>query len=388
MKGQVLVLSYSNHLQMDAGDHIYSINVLRSIKNQGYGIDLLSYKDNNKIESYDGIYKQRFEIQHKRPSIVRFLFSYKPVSIINRESNQYLKELQKLLSQKKYDFIFINHFKMLFTLDSLLNIDKKKIVYISHNAEYLLNRNIFLFDKNIFNRLIYFNEYIKTFFYEKSQLKRLEKVITICENDEKALKKLTITPSYFICRPVFELPTEKLSDKTKSYNNVIVAGSFTWNPKFKNLWYFLKAHNSKKILSTKKIYVVGQIPNEKISKLKKFTNVIVTGRVSSLEDYYSKCKIAIVPEKLGGGFKLKIIEAAVNKSLIIAVKGAIINSNFINNIHYIEARSYDEIYDIINNIHLNTQKVETIIDNAYNLAVSEYSQDNLNYQMQKILVHS
>lgn len=59
-----------------------------------------------------------------------------------------------------------------------------------------------------------------------------------------------------------------------------------------------------------KLYLIGSKPTLEISKLSD-DNVIVTGYVSDneLEEYYRKCKVAVIPLRYGAGMKGKVLEA-------------------------------------------------------------------------------
>ena len=59
-----------------------------------------------------------------------------------------------------------------------------------------------------------------------------------------------------------------------------------------------------------KLYLIGSKPTSEISELSN-GNVIVTGYVSDseLEEYYRKCKVAVIPLRYGAGMKGKVLEA-------------------------------------------------------------------------------
>ena len=74
-----------------------------------------------------------------------------------------------------------------------------------------------------------------------------------------------------------------------------------------------------------------------------FKGVFMTGPVDELVPYYKNVFIAIIPEKLGGGFKLKVAEAALNKAAIFSIKGAITPCNLIKNEHFLEFNTYERV---------------------------------------------
>lgn len=71
-------------------------------------------------------------------------------------------------------------------------------------------------------------------------------------------------------------------------------------------------------------WIVGKDPPKKIvGYSKKVTNIFVTGRVQDIREYLSKATLFIVPLRIGGGSRLKILEAmAVKKPVISTSIGA------------------------------------------------------------------
>ena len=59
-----------------------------------------------------------------------------------------------------------------------------------------------------------------------------------------------------------------------------------------------------------KIYIVGQhVPAELLRKAEGLENVIFTGYVEDISEYLNECTVYICPLRLGGGTRLKILEA-------------------------------------------------------------------------------
>ena len=116
-----------------------------------------------------------------------------------------------------------------------------------------------------------------------------------------------------------------------------------------------------------------------------YKGVFMTGRVKSVSKYYAKAKIAVVPEILGGGFKLKIAEAALRKTAIFSVKGAITKCNLIKDIHYVEADNFNELIIKIIDYQKREFEIDTMINKAYKTAFKDFSQKKLNLDISKLL---
>ena len=68
-----------------------------------------------------------------------------------------------------------------------------------------------------------------------------------------------------------------------------------------------------------KFIIVGSNPTEKVKSLAS-KNIIVTGFVTDeeLKEYYSNCRVCVIPLRYGAGVKGKTIEAIYNKIPIVS----------------------------------------------------------------------
>ena len=178
-----------------------------------------------------------------------------------------------------------------------------------------------------------------------------------------------------------------ISKTKKNINEIIIVGSFLWGPKYENLLSFLKSKNFKDLYENNiNLTIVGNADPLLVDKINSnYKGVFMTGRVKSVSKYYAKAKIAVVPEILGGGFKLKIAEAALRKTAIFSVKGAITKCNLIKDIHYVEADNFNELIIKIIDYQKREFEIDTMINKAYKTAFKDFSQKKLNLDISKLL---
>ena len=69
--------------------------------------------------------------------------------------------------------------------------------------------------------------------------------------------------------------------------------------------------------------IVGQHPTENVRQLSNLPNIEVTGRVEDVKPYIAQSAVYIVPLRIGGGTRLKILEAlAMEKAVVSTSIGA------------------------------------------------------------------
>lgn len=93
---------------------------------------------------------------------------------------------------------------------------------------------------------------------------------------------------------------------------MLFLGTLTWEPNNRGIIWFLKNIMPKLNEKYKKLnlYIVGKTPSNELKNIAtKFNNVVITGYVESVDEYYNKSDFMIVPLFTGSGQRVKIIEA-------------------------------------------------------------------------------
>jgi polysaccharide biosynthesis protein PslH len=93
-------------------------------------------------------------------------------------------------------------------------------------------------------------------------------------------------------------------------NSLVYVGTLTWEANIEGLIWFVHGcwNNLKKQFPELKLYIIGKNPDARLVEMsKQFPDIIITGFVVDLEEYFTKCKINIIPLRFGSGMKVKTI---------------------------------------------------------------------------------
>lgn len=389
---KILFITYENPFSRNSGDSIYTCNILEALTKLPYQLHMIYYDSNDKEPLVDNLNLKHFEkteiVNFRKKNPLQFIFSANPGMIENRISIKFSSKVNKMLRDETYTYIIINHMKMLFTLPDILK-DRKdaKLVYISHNVEYLLSKNLSIYNKSIFKKLIYWQDAIKTWRYENKWIRHFDAVSAISEHDALYFKNAYKVKRIKVLRPVINMVNIHGFHQKKKFNKLIIGGSFEWDPKKENLLMFLNSSNFHKLYEAGiELIIAGKAHPNFVKKINnRYKGVYMTGAIPSLTPYYQKAGIAIIPERLGGGFKLKVIEAALSKTAIIAIKGAITPCNFQEGLHFIEKNSFEELISEILRIQRNPKELDQMIGAAYKVADEEYTLDKLTDSLYQLI---
>jgi polysaccharide biosynthesis protein PslH len=108
-------------------------------------------------------------------------------------------------------------------------------------------------------------------------------------------------------------------------NAIIFVGTIDYFPNIDGLHYFVEEILPlvQARLPDVKLYIVGKDPPPEILRFAQQTGIVITGYVPDTREYYRRAKAVIVPLRIGGGTRLKLVEAmAMGKPVVSTTVGA------------------------------------------------------------------
>jgi hypothetical protein len=232
------------------------------------------------------------------------------------DSLRLMKELDK------YKYIFVDHMQLWWfgVLAKICVSADVKIIFISHNLEWRAKLSYIKYG-TIFYKLAAMIELGPMYVWEYICSKISDGIICINDYEKKFYESIKSKDKTYLVYPQLE---EESLNKIKNVNcnssKIVLVGSYNYKAKELNALWLIKEvmPHLHKYKSEIELNIVGRGVTSsmiKASKNKPFVNIV--GEVKSLTPYYADCFSAIIPEKMGGGFKLKIIEAAIHKRPMI-----------------------------------------------------------------------
>ncbi len=207
------------------------------------------------------------------------------------------------LKKRKYDLVYIAFWHIGDYFIDLIRkeIPKTPIVIDSVDIHYLRETR----RAQILNDSKLLNEAQKTKKNELEVYKKADSIITVTEEDRKALIQDLPNKNIMVISDVHDgcETTNVYSDR----KDFLFVGNFNHNPNEDAVFFFIEEIFP--IIKAKipdcKFYIVGNNPTEKILKLAS-EEVIVTGWVPKIEPYLEKCLVTVVPLRFGAGMKGKV----------------------------------------------------------------------------------
>ncbi len=251
------------------------------------------------------------------------LFSPYPYIVTSHFSQHFQKQLNTLLQQDKYDIVLCEWTPYAIFIKDISHA--KKIV-VAHNIETSIWRRYEQNEKNPIRRFYISIQRAKVDRFEQSAFKWADGATAVSQNEADIISGWGVPYPVAVVDNGVDLTyfCSSSNEPTKS-NSLVFTGSMDWRPNQDAMLYFTEQILPlvQKEVPDISITMVGRKPPREIEELAKDSHITVTGTVDDVRPYIAEASVYIVPLRIGGGSRLKILEAmAMGKAVISTSIGA------------------------------------------------------------------
>jgi glycosyltransferase involved in cell wall biosynthesis len=252
------------------------------------------------------------------------LFSSRSYNVSRFYSRHFEKELTALLSKESFDIVQLETLWVTPYVETVRKNSKAKIVFRSHNVEYMIWERLASISKNSLKGM-----YLKLLAgrlkkYETEMLNKYDGIACITELDASVFKKSGCTIPLIHIPFGVDLSDYKPVESDTQFPSVFHIGSMDWMPNEEAIKWLLKTIWPKIQLKypNLNLYLAGRNMPGWLLELK-MKNVVVEGEVKDSLKFINSKSIMVVPLQSGGGMRIKIIEGmALAKTIISTSIGA------------------------------------------------------------------
>jgi glycosyltransferase involved in cell wall biosynthesis len=223
-------------------------------------------------------------------------------------------KLDEILEADEFDIV-----QMEFPIMGNFNLKTDAIKILDeHNIEYDNLNRMWRYQRNSLRKIHYYREYKKSYKEEIAVCKKMDAIFVVSERDGMILNRVVPHIPKLLMPNGVDTTFFKPSDEKPEPYSMVFTGMMGYFPNYDGMLYFLDEIFPlilKKIPQAK-IYIVGNSP-PKILQDRSSENVIVTGYVDDVRPYIWKSGLYVVPLRMGGGTRLKVLEALSMKKPVI-----------------------------------------------------------------------
>ena len=243
-------------------------------------------------------------------------------------SPNYAAALRQLLTNNRYDVIQVEgleqaRYGLLARTHLASGTIRPRLIFDEHNAEYLIQKRAYQSDRKqirTFAKAIYsYVQYRRLVAYERTVCRCADDIIAVSSADAAALAhldarlapRITIIPNGVDSvefAPVIN-PTPPLDDWPS--DSLVFTGLMAYRPNedgvvwfVRAVWPLVRAHKPQA-----QFYIVGARPSRAVQALASVPGVVVTGEVEDVKPYIAAATLYLVPLRVGGGIRLKLLQA-------------------------------------------------------------------------------
>ena len=291
------------------------------------------------------------------------------------------------LAQKRYHTIYVDHLQLFQFVPN--DIYKKDIFVLldQHNLEYEIVKRRMRVTKNVFKKLFLCLEYLKTVRYEKESCMRADLTLAITKRDLSLINRMTENRARCRIAPFYVKEINPVPhDNSFKKKTILFLGTMSWFPNEDAVIWFYHNVFKQYHLDTKgwSFLIVGNSPGKAVLDLKS-DSVNVTGYVDNLRPYLNEPLLSVVPLRIGGGMRIKILDLFSFGIPVISTDIGCEGIPVSNREHILIANTPLEFKHSIDSIYDDTELRQSLVNNALSLVKTHYSSASALQQYRDIL---
>ncbi|MEE8390267.1 MAG: glycosyltransferase [Anaerolineae bacterium] len=276
----------------------------------------------------------QFPARTFRDRLRDMLTTRQPDMALRLASEPYARRLADWLANEPFDVVQIGGIEMAPYLDVLDAVrPRPRVVFDNLNCEYLLQKRAFLTDLRAPVRWLgaaySFVQWRRLHRYEAQVCRRADRVLAVSDVDAVMLQELvpgldvTVVPNGVDTRAY---QSGIRNQKSEIRNPTLVfTGTMDFRPNVDAVLWF-----AQKVLPRVQaevpdvhFFVVGQRPHRRLAGLQSDPAITLTGWVEDARPYIAAAAVYVVPLRIGGGTRLKLLEAmAMSRPVVATSLGA------------------------------------------------------------------
>ena len=258
-------------------------------------------------------------------------------------SEEGLLRISQLLKDRRFDLVHIEGYYLMQLLPAGLDLP---VVLVEHNIEYSLDLQRTILSRSCQDFLSNWREYYYTLSWERTFWRRATKVITLTDEDKKMIRHVEhgidvqMIPNGIDHETSIYPPGSSRTKSTAEWNrymsiqcntcsSILFVCNFAYEPNVDAALYFSRFIFPlilNRVPNTI-LFLVGNSPPDEVLALMNTnylcSHIKVTGYVESLNPFYKAAHVVICTLRIGGGIKIKILEALkAGKAIVSTSVGA------------------------------------------------------------------
>jgi len=293
------------------------------LSKRGHKITLLSLdsipvKDMSGLEEFCDVKTVFADTSNSYLKMFLNLFSPLPYTMSKYYVKDFEVKLYSLLKENRFDIVHIDSLHMAYYGKMIKSNFNIPVALREHNVETTIMQRYFQETPNLLKKVYAGIQFKKVYKYESKILEIFDKCLMITKEDEQRIKQMNPKIKTAVVPAGVDTSKFHPTDIQVEPYSIVFVGSMDWLPNVDGIIWFYKRvfPYIKERVPQVKFYIIGKNPPPEVLNLKS-EEVIVTGYVDDVREYMAKAAVFVVPLRVGGGMRIKILNAlAMSKAVV------------------------------------------------------------------------
>lgn len=314
---------------LDAGAKVYSAKLAQSMAESGVFVRLIGFGDVAAVPESAASVEWLGVPGNKRGMAIAVCSTLPMAAAI--DSTKAYRSLLEAQLRERWDAIVLDGYGSGWALNRCLAYRGESptrppvLVHVSHNHEETLWRAMAIGAAGpAYKRFALRGNARKVSTLERRIVRNVDLLTTITDEDRRTLgggldddRTLTLTPGYT------GWVAKERCITAATPRRVIIVGSFQWVVKQENLARFVEIADPIFKEHDIELDILGDVPHELLSVLRaRCRATSFHGFVTDVAPFFARARIGVVPESIGGGFKLKFLDYIFGRVPVATVSQA------------------------------------------------------------------
>lgn len=277
--------------------------------------------------SYEQVLTVRRDPDYSFTKIVRGAVSRTPLPLLNYTTDSMRQALEGVLAETEFDIVQVESIHLMGYLSTIRAARKLPLIICDwHNIESELMSRYSEREGSILRRTYARRTASLMSNFEQRALVEFDAQVTVSERDAQRLRDLNSKARIFVIENGVDAAhysdeqlerahaawrIQKGSSGSSTPNSIVFVGSLDYHANIDGVVSFSREvwPRLRELRPDLTFTIVGRDPSPEVRELASIPGIEVTGTVDDVRPYYRQAIASIVPLKVGGGSRLKILEA-------------------------------------------------------------------------------
>lgn len=331
---RILIISNAIPYPTDSGSKVRSYNLLKRLAEQ-HQVWLATLTDGP--EEAEGVshlrqicrgvetvtLRRRSPLMHV-PGLLRYALAGIPLELKFVHYEELVRKIGRLAAATDFDIVQIEPSQMAVYIEHLPPDARFRSVLSFHNVAYNQFSHVFRFESRPASRIRALLHSLTMRHWEPRYAERFHRCITVSEEDRQLLLAANPRLQVDVIPNGVDTRMYQLLPRQCGTSSLAFFGAMSYSACSDAVVYFCREIFPliRRTISDLQMWIVGRNPPPEVTRLGG-DGVHVTGRVHSVVPYYRQSSVCVVPLRIGGGTRLKILEAmALGRPVVSTSVGA------------------------------------------------------------------